>query len=107
MLRWDCATAFVGAHLELGDIEEAGRLVAICNELSMKIGQPYMRWVAGFKRTVQAFVAGRLDDAEAFAAAALQAGMEGGHAEAAGSHLGTARDISQCRRSGPGVVSPA
>jgi class 3 adenylate cyclase len=68
--------------LQAGDTEDADRSLDALRALTARLGQPRLQFVLGTQETVRAQFDGRLDEAEAFANAAVKVGMETGEPDA-------------------------
>jgi hypothetical protein len=64
------------ASLEAGEMEAADDALERKAALAERIGRPVMRWEARFQRSARAYLAGRLDEAEALAGEAAQVGRD-------------------------------
>jgi hypothetical protein len=66
-----------------GRMEEADSALNAAQELASELGQPTLRWAAGFLRTGRAIIAGTLEVAEQLAVEFVDIGLAGGRADAA------------------------
>jgi DNA-binding SARP family transcriptional activator len=75
---WCCAVA----SMEAPDLEEVDRSLAAASALAEELQNPRLRWGAAVFGASRALIAGRLDDAEAQATAALGYGQDAGEPDA-------------------------
>ncbi|HEV3365412.1 MAG TPA: AAA family ATPase [Acidimicrobiia bacterium] len=81
LLAWTSIWRFVAA-MELGDIEEADRSLNNAGRLATELGQPMLRWVAGYTKTSRVLLDGDLAEAERLAVQARQFGVGAGQPDA-------------------------
>jgi DNA-binding SARP family transcriptional activator len=68
--------------IELGDPVMAAHTLSRLRATAQNVGEPYLRWIIGLAETFEAMMAGRLSDAEALAAEALDFGLQIGATDA-------------------------
>jgi hypothetical protein len=74
-LAWAHYCRFIPA-LQACDVDSADQSLAALEELSLEVGHPTLRWVAGLCRAGRTLLAGRLEEAEAFSTNAFETGRE-------------------------------
>jgi tetratricopeptide (TPR) repeat protein len=68
--------------IESGDPVMAAHTLTRLRATAQNVGEPYLRWIIGLAETFEAMMAGRLSDAEALAAEALDFGLQIGATDA-------------------------
>jgi tetratricopeptide (TPR) repeat protein len=68
--------------IESGDPVMAAHTLTRLRATAQNVGEPYLRWIIGLAETFEAMMAGRLSDAEALAAEALDFGLQIGAPDA-------------------------
>ena len=81
-LRWHSSSGRYLALLESADIDRADEHLAIMSDVAESTGHSFFVWYTTYLRSTRALLAGRLAEAEAFAAEALEIGTRTGQPDA-------------------------
>ncbi len=75
-------------HSEAGRVEEADRAFDLLRTIAEDIGQPTMRWIELFERSLRAFLAGDIEGSDELAERAVDMGTESGEPDSLPIYVG-------------------